>query len=70
MIIILIKNLDAKIIGKKKLLGILVLGLLRCGTANAEDYTICDWVVTDAYADHLNNYSNEEEEEYQTRKPC
>ena len=52
----------------KKILGILVLGLLWFGTANAltlvtptgEDYDICDWVVNDAYQDHLNNYPNED----------
>ena len=52
----------------KKILGILVLGFLWFGTANAltlvtptgEDYDICDWVVNDAYQDHLNNYPNED----------
>ena len=40
----------------KKILGIVVLGLLWCGTANAEDNKICDWAVNGAYPDILNQY--------------
>ena len=40
----------------KKLLGIVVLGLLWCGIANAGDNKICDWVVNDAYPDILKEH--------------
>ena len=43
----------------KKLLGVVVLGLLWCGTVNAEDIHLCKWVVEEAYADFLKEHPKE-----------
>ncbi|MFL2886906.1 MAG: hypothetical protein ACJZ4H_02735 [Candidatus Pelagibacter sp.] len=43
----------------KKLLEIMVLSLLWCGTVNAEDIQLCKWVVDEAYADVLKEYPKE-----------
>ena len=51
----------------KKLLGIVVLGLLWFGTANAEDIQLCNWVVDEAYVDFLKEHPKEKKYFYIVR---